>query len=650
MRNVASLPVMNNNAHLRGVSSSRRRSDWLSLWILLGLGILVMLAAALAGAEENFTATRTERFNATLNSRSAVSIENVSGDIVASPGREFSAVVTTTVTAPSQSRADEALRKVRIVQSRDDDEYSLVTHWPDSRDFSFSEGKEGRRHGVERCRGCKVVTRYELVIPPGVKAALRTVNGEVQARDLDGQLDLHSVNGNVRASGTRRSVAAQTVNGKVEIVAQAFPPDASADLQTINGAITLTLPKNARFDLAASTTNGSIGSTFPLPPRAETPEPDEPTRKIEKPERPAEPRAPRAPRPVVAGQDSDDVVVDVEALQKELEESLKRVDVEVRESLRGANRELRRLKIFDMRREYSGAVGQGGGKVRLTTLNGSITLLASGTEASEVRSIVPERQRFAVTIPEIRVRVPKPIIRISPHPMIAPGEPEEESVVRGDVAGDFLATSAGGTYKIGRVSGNVKILTHSGEIHVASAGAGADLKTYGGDIQIGPVNGDLRAQTLAGDVRAGVVAGSIVVETSGGDIRVERVGGSAGARTGGGDIVLPSVRGGLEAQTGGGDVRVGILSREVKGGVSIRDSGGDVSLTLPADFRGEVELQVQDADPTETLIRSDFSELAVTRQHGSQRAAGTLNGGGPKVLVRTQSGSIRLLKGPAAGN
>ena len=652
MRTLASPLVMNNNTRFSSLHSGKRRSDWLSLWIVLALGILILLAAALAGAEDNFTATRTERFNATLPSKSTIRIENVSGDIVASPGREFSAVVTTTVTAPSQGRADEALRRVRIVQGRDDDEYNLTTHWPDSRDFSFSEWKEkeGRRRAVERCRGCKVVTRYELVIPPGVKASLRTVNGEVNARDLDGPLDLHSVNGNVRASGTRRSVAAQTVNGKVEIAAQAFPADASAELQTINGAITLTLPRNARFDLAASTTNGSIGSTFPLPPRAETPEPDEPHRP-EKPERPGEPRPRAAPRPVVVGHDGEDVVVDVEALEKELEQSLKHVDVEVRESLRGANRELRRLKIFDMRREYSGAVGQGGGKVRLSTLNGSITLLASGTESSEVRSLVPERRRFTVTIPEIRVRVPKTIVRIPPRPMIAPGaSEEEESVVRGDVAGDFLATSAGGTYRIGRVSGNVKILTHSGEIHVASAGAGADLKTYGGDIQIGPVNGDLRAHTLAGDVRAGAVAGSIIVETSGGDIRVDRVGGSAGARTGGGDIVLPSVRGGLEAQTGGGDVRVGILSREVKGGVSIRDSGGDVTLTLPADFRGEVELQVQDADPTETLIRSDFGELAVTRQHGSQRAAGTLNGGGPKVTVRTQSGSIRLLKGPAAGN
>jgi DUF4097 and DUF4098 domain-containing protein YvlB len=643
MSDVASLLVMNNDTRFRGFPSSKRRSDWLSLWILLGLGMLLMLAAALAGAEEaGFTAKRTERFNATLSSRSTVRIDNVSGDIVASPGKEFSAVVTTTVAAASQSQADEALRKVRIVQGRDDDEFSLETHWPDSPEFSFSEKRQGRRRVVERCRGCKVTTRYEIVIPPGVKTALRTVNGEVQTRDLDGELDLHSVNGSVRASGTRRSVAAQTVNGKVEIVALAFPAEASANLQTINGSITLTLPKNARFDLAASTTNGAIASTFPLPPRAEALEAEVSARK---PEKPGEPRA-RVARPIVVRHDGDDLFVDVEALQKELEESMKQVDV----AIGGVNRELRRLKIFDMRREYSGSVGQGGGKVLLATLNGPIALLASGTQESDVKSLVPQRQRFAVTIPEIRVRLPRTIVRIPPHPMIAPGESEEESVVRGDVAGDFLATSGGGTYRIGKVSGTVKILTHSGEIHVASAGAGADLKTYGGDIEIGPVNGDLRAQTLAGDVRAGIVAGSVTVETSGGDIRIERVGGSAGARTGGGDIILPSVRGGLEARTGGGDVRVAILSREARGGVSIHDSGGDVTLTLPADFRGEVDLEVHDSDPEDTLIRSEFPEIAVTRQHGSQRAAGVLNGGGPKVLVRTQSGSIRLRKGPPGTN
>jgi hypothetical protein len=95
---------------------------------------------------------------------------------------------------------------------------------------------------------------------------------------------------------------------------------------------------------------------------------------------------------------------------------------------------------------------------------------------------------------------------------------------------------------------------------------------------------------------------------------------------------------------------VAIVGREVKGGVSIHDSGGDVTLTLPSDFRGEVSLEVRDGDSQETLIRSDFPEIAVTRQRDSQRASGVLNGGGPKVVVQTHSGMIRLRKGPTAGN
>jgi len=353
---------------------------------------------------------------------------------------------------------------------------------------------------------------------------------------------------------------------------------------------------------------------------------------------------------VIVRDDGDDVVVDVEALRKEIEESMKEVDIEVRDSLRDVNRELKRLKTFESHRSYSGSIGQGGGKMRLSTLNGSIAVLASGTRESEAKALVPERHRFAVAVPEIHVRTARPMVRVLPRAVIAPapGEPEEP-IVRGDVSGDFLATSGGGSYQIGRVTGTVKILTNSGEIHVVSAGAGADLKTSGGDIQIGPVGGDLKAQTLAGDIRAGAVSGSISVETSGGDVRVERVGASAGARTGGGDIILPSVRGGVEARTGGGDVRVAIVAREVRTGVSIRDSGGDVTLTLPSDFRGEVSLEVRDSDSQETLIRSDFSEIAVTRQHDSQRASGVLNGGGPKVLVQTHSGTIRLRKGPPAG-
>ena len=259
---------------------------------------------------------------------------------------------------------------------------------------------------------------------------------------------------------------------------------------------------------------------------------------------------------------------------------------------------------------------------------------------------------MTVTVPNVHVRVPNMQVRVQsprvPRPPAEPGDEDEDDVVRGNVAGDFLANAGTSGYRLGNVTGKVHILTHSGEIHVASVGSGAELKTYGGDIRVGAVTGDLKAQTLAGDILAKAVSGAVVVETSGGDIRVERVGSSAEARTAGGDIVLRAVGGGVVAETGGGEVQIAVLAREPKNGIRVRNSGGDVTLTLPSNFKGEFDLTASGMDSDETAIRSDFPEVSVTRRAGMQQGTGTVNGGGPRVVVKTSSGSIRIRKGPAA--
>jgi DUF4097 and DUF4098 domain-containing protein YvlB len=599
-----------------------------------------MLAAALAGADDTgVTAKRTDHFNATLPAGSKLRIENISGDIVAVPGKEFSAVVTITATAASKERAEELLRLTTIEQKREDDELLLQSHWPESERWTWKtkHGSEtdvkvrAHRRRDSRCEDCKMTAQYQVTIPAGVRAVFHTVNGEVRSDGTDAELELQSVNGPVTIRGARRGVSAESVNGKIDVAMQALAPSAALSAKTVNGAVLVILPKDARFDLSASTMNGTISSTFPLPVTPEPPEPPEATRK---PDRPVT----RPPRRVVVKTEGEDVIVDVEALQKEIEQSMKQVDIELRDSMREYSREMRRLKV-DLHHAYTGSVGQGGAKLRLTTLNGPIAVLAAGTREADAKTLVPERRGFAVTIPEVRVQ---PRAVVIPRVVAVPGE--EESVVRGNVDGDFLANSGGGTYRIGRVTGKVKIVTHSGEIHVAAAGAGADLTSYGGDIHIGPVTGDLKAKTLAGEIRAGAISGAITLETSGGDVRVESAGGPANVRTAGGDIVLRGVRtGSVDAETGGGDVRVTLL-REARGGVSIRNAGGDVTLTVPPDFRADVELEVQDANSEENLVRSDFPEIAVSRQRGSQRGAGALNGGGPRVVIRTHSGTIRLRK------
>jgi hypothetical protein len=414
----------------------------------------------------------------------------------------------------------------------------------------------------------------------------------------------------------------------------------------------LTRPKDSKFEVAASTMTGTIASTFPLPARPEAEADDQGARRA--PRAPAAPPAPPAPprRVVVKEVEDEEIRVDLRELERELSESMKLVDDEVRRSL-DAHRELRKVYRLGPGGHYTGSIGQGGTRVRLSTLNGAIVLLASGTKESDAKLLASPRRSWMITVPRVKVAVPRVVVH--PHSMTAPSPPDvivhgsEDHVVRGDIAGDFFSTSGGGSYQLGKVSGKVKILTHAGEIHVASAGGDADLKTYGGDIAIGPVHGDLKAHTLAGDVSAGVISGSTSIETSGGDIHLDRVGGSADLRTGGGDIALSSVGGGLKAETSGGDVRATIVSREAKGGVAIHSSGGDVTLTLPADFHGDIDLEVSGCSESDgRAIHSDFPEISIARRAGVERASGTLNGGGSRVVVRTTSGSIRLRRGGAA--
>src|SRR5262249_48694987 len=268
------------------VMNEQMRSDRIGLWIALGLGALLMLAAALAGAEEGVTLKRTDRFNATLPAGSTLRIENVSGDVVASAGRNFSAVVTVTVTAPTKARAEELLRSTTVTQRREDDELSLRSEWPysDKKHWKSSRTWDANSWGRywyrdSRCDDCKITAQYEVTVPAGVRAILHTVNGEVRTDGPDADLDLQSVNGSVSARGARRGVCAQTVNGKIDVAMHALASSAPVQAKPVKGSVLVTRPKDARFDVSPSTMNGMIPPPSPLPPQpgaAEAPEPPRP--------------------------------------------------------------------------------------------------------------------------------------------------------------------------------------------------------------------------------------------------------------------------------------------------------------------------------------------------------------------------------------
>ena len=124
--------------------------------------------------------------------------------------------------------------------------------------------------GLNDCRGfantrSDVRVEYTVRVPAGVKLALTTVNGAVEARDLRGPVRARTVNGSVRISTSDRADA-KTVNGS--IVARMRPSTrGEMEFASVNGSIRLELPSDVQADVRGFTINGAIRSDFPIATR-----------------------------------------------------------------------------------------------------------------------------------------------------------------------------------------------------------------------------------------------------------------------------------------------------------------------------------------------------------------------------------------------
>lgn len=236
-----------------------------------------------------------------------------------------------------------------------------------------------------------------------------------------------------------------------------------------------------------------------------------------------------------------------------------------------------------------------------------------------------------------------------------------------DLTGEIRAATSGGDIRFGAVDGSLRVATSGGDIEgdrVADAGS---LATSGGDIRLREGGGDLHAATSGGDIEVQQVAGSLEAATSGGDIELGTVSGSASLRTSGGNVRVESAAGPLEISTSGGRIRVGRAGGEVR----LATSGGDISLGEAA---GRVEASTSGGDLEVTLTSGEggdlgtsggtlvvhlpagagfdldadarggnlHSAIAIAGTLSTDRAEGTIGGGGNLLRLRNRDGDIRI--------
>lgn len=105
---------------------------------------------------------------------------------------------------------------------------------------------------------------YRLKVPRQVRLdRLRTLEGSILVRDVEGAVDARTLNGSIQQTGVSGSVLARTVSGDVLVSLRALPdPLQPILLETVNGNVELLLPPQPGADLQLSTVAGRIESRY----------------------------------------------------------------------------------------------------------------------------------------------------------------------------------------------------------------------------------------------------------------------------------------------------------------------------------------------------------------------------------------------------
>jgi len=106
---------------------------------------------------------------------------------------------------------------------------------------------------------------YRLAVPTVSALSLKTTNGGIVIRDVDGQLDFKTINGGVKLVNLAGDVKGRTNNGGVDVELDGTGwRGEGLDVSTSNGGVHLRIPEQYSAHLETSTQNGGMNIDFPL--------------------------------------------------------------------------------------------------------------------------------------------------------------------------------------------------------------------------------------------------------------------------------------------------------------------------------------------------------------------------------------------------
>jgi len=223
------------------------------------LALAVTISAAAVEVEETFSKELPFTDNGTLvvsNQNGSITVQTWDGTTVVLDGRKV-------VKAGDEAEARQWMEKIKVTIKRaSPDKIEIRTERPDNEGWSMFSFLFGERPTSR--------VDYRVWVPRQTLLWLTSVNGSLEVTEPGGRVNGETVNGSVKISGAAGPVRAETVNGQVELsFSTLLDTERSGEwlarLSSINGSVTIHLPRGTGADVTASTLNGAIRSDFDLP-------------------------------------------------------------------------------------------------------------------------------------------------------------------------------------------------------------------------------------------------------------------------------------------------------------------------------------------------------------------------------------------------
>jgi hypothetical protein len=193
--------------------------------------------------------------------------------------------------------------------------------------------------------------------------------------------------------------------------------------------------------------------------------------------------------------------------------------------------------------------------------------------------------------------------------------------------------SQGGDVRVDDLVGRVRARVRDADIEIRGVDGPVKLRVVGGDTTLDEIRGSVDVTTSEGDIHASWITGPVEARTNDGRIRLEHVSGPITAKSLDGSVELSEVEGPVDARSEAGTVSASFTRAT---GGSLETGVGTVSVTLPEG--GGATLDAHAARGDVDLA----SSLAWEGERSDGHAVGTLGVGGPRLILRSSRGEIRV--------